>query len=148
MLSKTQEKNRDAGYLIGLIKKELDKRKNNDIKEFNITHTQFQIIMFLYHNQDRYVFQKDVEKELDISKATASAMIDRLENNNFIKRISSEKDSRYKYLVLLPKAFEVRDVVISRCRKGEDKIFKDFTPKEREDVIVSLEKILKNVKEI
>ena len=96
MLSKTQEKNRDAGYLIGLIKKELDKRKNNDIKEFNITHTQFQIIMFLYHNQDRYVFQKDVEKELDISKATASAMIDRLENNNFIKKISSEKDSRYK----------------------------------------------------
>lgn len=146
-MSENGEKNRDAGYLMGLIKRELDKSKNKDIKEFNITHTQFQIIMFLYHNQDKYIFQKDVEKELEISKATASVMIDRLEKNNFIKRISSEKDSRYKYLMLLPKAFEVQDVVISRCKKGEDKIFKDFTSNEREEVIVYLERILKNVKE-
>ncbi len=146
-MSGQEEKNRDAGYLMGLIKRELDKSKNKDIKEFNITHTQFQIIMFLYHNQDKYIFQKDVEKELEISKATASVMIDRLEKNGFIKRISSEKDSRYKYLVLLPASFEVQDVVVSRCKKGEDKIFKNFTPSEREEVIVYLERILKNVKE-
>lgn len=136
-----------AGYWISLIKKELDRKKNNDIKEYNITHTQFQIIMFLFANEDKMVFQKDIEKELEISAATASGLIARLESNGFIKRTALKDDSRYKFLTLCPKSYELHEVVKSRCKKGEESIFKDFTDDEKAELILYLKRILKNVKE-
>lgn len=139
--------NRHIGYLISLIKKELDLRKNNDIKEFNITHTQVHIIMFMVHNQDKKIFQKDIEHELLVSAATASGLLDRLESNGFIKRTPLENDSRYKYITLLPKAYELQEVIISKCKINEEKIIQGFSREEKDNLVLYLERILKNIKE-
>lgn len=141
------DNNHDAGYFIAFIKKELDKTKNNDIKEYNITHIQFQVIMFLHHNEDKMIFQKDIEAELNVSKATASGIIDRLEMNGFIRRTPLETDSRYKYLTLCPKAFEFTDDILSKCRKNEERLFNGFEEKERKEAIGYLERMLNNLKE-
>jgi len=138
---------RHVGYLIGLIKKELDLRKNNDIKEFGITHTQFHVIMFITFNEDKKIFQKDIEQELDVTAATASGIIARLEANGFIRRTPLETDSRYKYLTLLPKSYEVKDIIMSKCSRNEGIMFNGFTPEEKNEAISYLERILKNVKE-
>jgi DNA-binding MarR family transcriptional regulator len=142
-----EKRMKDAGYVISLIKKELDQRKNNDIKEFNITHQQLHVVMYLIHHNEEKIFQKDIESEMQITAATASGIIARLESNGFIKRTPLETDSRYKYLTPTKKAYEFKDIIISRCRKSEEAIFAGFKDEEKNMVLSYLERIYNNLKE-
>lgn len=59
---------------------------------------------FIKKNDDRAIYQKDIEEELSIRKPTASRLIDRMEKNGFVRRIPSLEDKRLKQIVLTKKA--------------------------------------------
>lgn len=67
--------------------------------------------MYLYKHQDREVFIKDIERELEISKSVTSNLIRRMEKNGFVSVIQSQEDKRYKQLVLTQLGLEKAGVL-------------------------------------
>ena len=57
-------------------------------------------VRYLFENQDKEIFIKDVEKRLSISKSVASNLVKRMEKNGFVELVTSDKDKRYKYVHL------------------------------------------------
>lgn len=57
-------------------------------------------VSYLFENQDKEIFIKDIEKILNISKSVASSLMKRMEKNGFIQLIPSQKDKRYKAVAL------------------------------------------------
>ncbi len=72
---------------------------DNNIKCFKITPTQIEIIEYIL-NSDRKVYQRDLEKILNLSRATVSGVLITMEKNKLIKRITDKNDLRSKQIIL------------------------------------------------
>ena len=75
----------------------------------NISNTQQLIIEYMLENKDRDIYQKDLEKDLNFSRATVSSVLKTMERNKAIKRSVSKIDTRTKRIVLKDYALEAYD---------------------------------------
>ena len=75
--------------------------------------TQLKIFSYLIENKDKDVFQKDLEKVLNIRRATISNILKKMEANEYIVRKTDEKDLRSKKIILT-------DLAMDRYQKGLD----------------------------
>lgn len=66
------------------------------------------IIGYLYAHQDQDIYQKDLEREFQITKSTVTNILKLMEKKGYIQRVSVEKDARLKKLVLTEKAKKIQ----------------------------------------
>mgnify|MGYP002580621212 CR=1 FL=1 len=123
----------------------LIKRCMDDGMPPETTGMQGWIIGFLHRNEDRDMFQRDVEAEFNIRRSTATGILQLMEKNGFLLREPVAYDARLKKLVLTPKALAVHEGVISRIRATEARITKDVTPEELEQFFAITAKFRRNL---
>lgn len=99
------------------------------------------IIAYISENWDRDVFQRDLEKEFDITRSTASKNVDLLVGNGFIERQSVDYDARLKRLVLTDKAKEVFKLMRNDRAELEGLMLSGFS----EDEVKQLRSFLKRL---
>ena len=101
------------------------------------------IIGYLYKNQDRDVYQKDLETEFQITRSTVTSILKLMEKKGYIERVSVEKDARLKKLVLTEKAKKIqRQNFIDMHNTLEKQITRDISPEE----MVVFRKVLHKMK--
>ncbi len=87
---------------------------------------------FLYDNRETEIYQKDIEAEFFINRATASKMLALMEEKQLIRRIVSEKDARLKKMELLPKGYELHEVCVVIREEIENKLTQTLSSEEVE----------------
>ena len=96
-------------------------------------------ILFVLWRKDK-INQKELATETGLAKNTITVMLEKMEKNNLIKRITDEKDKRKKYLSLSEKGIEC----IELHRKAYEEWFKSmwdkFDIKEKEAFNILLTK--------
>lgn len=85
---------------------------------------------FLYNNQEREIYQKDVEAEFFINRATASKMLLLMEEKELIRRIPAQNDARLKSIRLLPKGYQLHQICTVVKARIEEKLTKGLSPEE------------------
>ena len=103
------------------------------------------IISYIAENYNRDVFQRDLEKEVDITRSTASKNVDLLVENGFIEREAVDYDARLKKLVLTEKAREVFKIMRSDRAVLEDQMLKGFSEEEKKQLRVFLKRLSSNL---
>ncbi|MFB9769370.1 MarR family winged helix-turn-helix transcriptional regulator [Lactiplantibacillus modestisalitolerans] len=74
-------------------------------KTLGLTGRQVSAINFIAdHENERDLFQRDLEHEFNIRKATASSLVTAMVAKNLLIRVPSTTDARYKRLLLTPHA--------------------------------------------
>ncbi len=122
---------------------------NSDIKnKENLlpTPTQCQIIEYILNNKNKDIYQKDLEKVLNLRRATVSGVLHTMEKNGLIKRITDESDTRTKKIILnekIPKRF---DEYSKKIKKIENNIIKDISDKDLEVFLKVISKMKENIK--
>ncbi len=71
------------------------------------TPTQMQIIEYILEHIDEDIYQKDLEKVLNLRKATVSGVLQTMEKNNLIERFTDSEDSRAKRILLNEEAKKI-----------------------------------------
>ena len=69
------------------------------------------IIRYLYTNQDKDVFQKDIEQYFSIGRSTVTNIIQLMERKGYIARESVEHDARLKKVVLTEKGIRNQEML-------------------------------------
>lgn len=140
----------DIGLLIKLIDNKIVKDVNKNLTRFNLTATQEKVLWIIFRWQDhgKDIFQKDIEKELDLSNPTVTGIVKRLEEKEMITRIPSSQDARYKSLTLTDKGLDI----IHECMDFgvnyiEKKLTKNMTEDELNTLKILLNKVLDNMDE-
>ena len=100
------------------------------------------VVDFLFDNQDREIFPRDIEEEFSITRATASKMLNLMETKELIARKRVEGDGRMKQIVLLPGGFRLQKEAVRVRNRMEEQICRNLTPKEREQFQMLSRKIL------
>lgn len=136
-------------FIIGkLIKKlhiALENNFNKFSKKYKLTSSQMDILIFLLHNENKIVNQRDIENFLSLSNPTIAGTLLRLEKKGFIIRKISSKDKRYKEIYLTDKSRELKDIIFKYIRDNDNKMFSNMSEEEKENLKNIITKILNNI---
>ena len=126
----------------------LIKQKNRNMSVYNLTSIQADVLVYILNNyQSREVNQLDIQSVFKLTNPTVSGIIDRLEEKEFIKRVRSEKDARYRRLLPLPKGEALYEDLRRSAAEAETNITKDMTPEEAAEFKRLLKIALKTAEE-
>lgn len=110
-----------------------------------ITNVQGRVIGFLRCNEARPIYQKDVEAEFSITRATASKMLSLMERNGLIRRLPVAVDGRLKELRPTEKALECGERVHQRLMEFEEMVTAGLTEEEKQVLLQILKKMQNNL---
>lgn len=125
------------------------KRKiGKESAEYGITSIQGRIIGFLYWEASkRDIFQKDIETEFNIRRSSVTSVLQLMEKNELIKRVSVSEDARLKKIILTEKGVEIQEHVHKCIDKLEKELSEGFTDDEINVFLHFIERVSKKIRE-
>ena len=105
------------------------------------------IIRYLSMNEERDIYQKDVEKAFGITRSTASRVLTLMEEKNLIRRQSVERDGRLRKLVLTERSQKMSRQMRKLGEKTDRQLLKGFSPMEEKQLYLFLDRMLLNLEE-
>lgn len=127
-----------------LIKKSallFDKYANQLLVPYNLTISQFRILMILYKSPVCSVRQADIESAFSMTNPTVTGLIHKLEKRGLVKRVENPEDKRSKLLTLTEYAEGKRSEFIALA----DSIEKEMTDGLSESEVETLSELLVKV---
>ncbi len=118
-----------------------------DLKENLPTPAQMQILDFIRKNQNNKIYQRDIGQNLGLRRATLSEILKTMEKNNLISRISDNKDTRIKEIILSDTAKEKFKQVKKLLENTEKTATQNIDEKELEIFFKVAKQIENNLKE-
>lgn len=115
--------------------------------EGNMTGMQRWLLGFLQKNKDKAIYQKDIEAEFSISRATASNMLAGMERKGLIRRAAVAHDARLKKIELTEKAAAIVAKADKDIDEMEEKLKKGMTEEEIAVFLTLLDKVIQNIDE-
>lgn len=112
------------------------------------TQLQGGILGFLYHHQGEAVYQRDIEKEFRVSRATATNTLQVMEKNGLIVRKSQDKDARLKRIFMTEEAQANHMKVEERMRKLDAGMLRGISEAEAGELYRLLDIIMANLEEL
>lgn len=106
------------------------------------------ILGYLFHHIDQPVYQKDIEKEFQISRATATNTLQVMEKNGLILRKSQDKDARLKRITMTEEAAANHARVEAHMQMMDDRMLRGLTDSEVKDLNRYLGVIMNNLEEL
>jgi len=126
------------GKKIIILSKRLKRRLDNGTSKYGITGVQSRILGFISHNSEkRDVFQKDIEEELDIRRSSVTSVLQLMEKNGCIERVSVSTDARLKKIIITEKGTEIQRNVWNLILELEKSLTDELSDEEL-DVLASL----------
>ena len=122
-----------------LVRKLMDRHITADKQGLTIMHTW--IVGFLYNNPDRAVYQRDIEREFRVNRATVSGMVSLMEQKELIRRLSVSHDARLKKLELTQLGRELHEKQVRRFEALEGTMEDALTPEELRQLFVITDKL-------
>lgn len=104
--------------------------KRKDFQECSLMN--MWVADYLYDYREKDIYQKDIEAEFFINRATASKMLKLMEEKQLIRRIASDTDARLKKIQLLPKGVELHEIGVVVKDEIESRLTESLTPEEVE----------------
>lgn len=142
-------KNRRVLYQIKSLEKSiLRHNKEKSIKDKEITATQMEILLYIFKNEDKDIYQKDLENVLNLRRATVSGVLQTMEKNNLITRITDAEDTRTKKIILNE---ETRNIFLRHLKQFDEieKVIVDgISEKELEVFFEVIQKMKNNVEKL
>lgn len=135
---------RELKILTNKMNRRADALIADELKQ-NTTEMQGRVIGFLHHNQHRDIFQKDVEAEFSITRATASKMLTLMEHNGLIVRSAVSGDARLKKLNLTERAQVYVQMIWRGMMDFEQLLTQGLTEEEKQTLLRLLRRMEQNV---
>lgn len=129
-----------------LLKRNRD-RVNDEIKDRvlgpdnNVLCTDLGIIQFLADNNDREIYQKDIEQHFSLTAPSVSNKLRDLQKKGLIDRVYSTIDTRLKQVIMTEKAHDIDKVMRAEVENFENHINRLLSEVEKEQLALIVDKL-------
>lgn len=120
----------------------IEKLSNHALAPYELTHTQYKILMLLYRKQDQPLRQIDVENHFAMTNPSVTGIIQNLEKKRLVQRVPNPEDRRSKLLVLTERALSMRQELHALGESLEKQVTANLSGNESRQLIELLNKIL------
>ncbi len=120
------------GYEIRMIHNMIAAHANHNRNKMSPELTQMQawVIGYLYCRRDGDTYQKDIEEEFNISRATATNLLQLMEKKELVVRASVEHDKRLKKIYLTDKSIGYHEYVLEDIKMMEKLLVEGMSEEE------------------
>lgn len=129
-------------YLLKQADLTFEKVSNEILKPYELTHSQFKIIKYLYTVMDRQIIQKDIENYFRMSSVTVARILVNLEKNGWIMRQQSDRDKRQNHIFLTEKGKSYQEEFVVVAQQLENQLTGRLNEVELEELRALLRKML------
>lgn len=105
------------------------------------------ILGYLYHHQEQPIYQRDIEKEFRISRATATNTLQVMEKNGLIVRKALDRDARLKRILMTEEAMHGHRQVEEHMEMMEQRMIQGLSEGEIAELHRMLEIVFRNLEE-
>ena len=123
---------------------EVEKLSNQVLAPFELTHTQYKILMMLYHSKEQFIRQKDIETRLSMTNPSVTGIIQNLEKKGLVVRRQNQEDKRSKLIYLTEHAHELEPELSQLGKVLENQVTAYLTEEECKWLCKLLKKMLGN----
>ncbi len=135
---------KEIGKLIHMVDVKLKRKTDLLAAQYNLTSIQFVAMECICHgSQDSEVFQRDLERKLDVRRSTVSNVLGILEKKGYVRRESVCEDARLKKLLLTQEGMKVYQDFKVHLEEAEAEDFQLFSEEERSTLMHLLERLSK-----
>lgn len=120
-----------------------DKLSNQLLVPYELTGSQFKILMVLYRSPAGSVRQTDIEVKFAMTNPTVTGLVQKLEAKDLVKRMPHPDDKRSKVLVLTDRATEMKEELLALADSLEQQMTSNLTSEECDQLAALLIKMLK-----
>lgn len=120
----------------------IEKMSNHVLSPYELTNTQYKILMLLYRNPGRPIRQIDIEDHFAMTNPSVTGIIQNLEKKGLVKRIQNPDDKRSKLLTLTEQAVSMEKELHALGESLEKQVTEKLTEDENRQLIALLKKIL------
>ncbi|WP_294508726.1 MarR family transcriptional regulator [uncultured Victivallis sp.] len=135
--------------LIGVINKLSKKIRrycDRNASEMGLTGTQGRVLCYIFiTSQWQDIYQRDIEDVFEIRRSTATGILQLLERDGYIERVSVPTDARLKKIVLTDKAKELQTLVIQETERAEQMLKTGLSEDEVNAYIRLTDRICNNI---
>ena len=142
--------NRDYENISCAVKKlsnRFRRRLFSDDSRRRLSHAEGRTVHFILSNQDRDIFQKDIQDRFGIRASSASSQIKNLEREGLIKRVSIEDDRRLKRIVPTEKLLSEKEYIDERSRKLNEKLVKGISDEDLDVFLRVINRMIDNMED-
>ena len=126
------------GKRINILAKRIHRTIDKEAAQYGLTGVQARILGFVYYKSDkRDIFQRDIEEELGIRRSSVTSVLQLMEKNGYIQRVSVSEDARLKKIILTEKGLEIQENVYNFILKIE-KSLRDELSEDEMKILVNL----------
>lgn len=116
--------------LMKITEKEIERRLNDKAQDMGLTSSQMQAMHFICRKSGQ-ICQKDMEERFDLTHATVSGIITRLEAKRFIETRPDDADKRRKVIYATEKAFACNDEIHAYIVNSDPQLMNGFSDEEK-----------------
>lgn len=131
--------------LQNMVSRHIEKREKEKGKE-RVSAPNLFILKFLRENEERDVFQRDLEEVLETTKSTCSKVISTMEGKGFLKR-EAVADARFNKISLTPLGRSIVDDADKRMEKFESTLKRGLTDEQLEIFFYCIDTMKRNIAE-
>lgn len=134
----------DLGRKIKVLSNQIRRKVEKDLTNgsIKVPITQSRIIGFLYKESfKRDIFQKDIEEEFEIRRSSVTNVLQLMEKNGYIKRISVADDARLKKIILTDKGLEIQQAIVKVLEEVENSLRATYSEEELSKLLYLLDKL-------
>ena len=136
---------KNVNELIGVIHRYMRRFLESNMKKFDITPPQFEVLMTLW-NEDGVVLS-ELGRRLSRDGPTITGIIDRMEKKKLLVRKRSLRDRRVIQVYLTPLAWEIKENLMKMQGEAGRDVAGDFTEQDVTTLENLLRKVLCNIEE-
>lgn len=139
------EKIHRYGMYFKRIHLDIEKEIHTKLSAYNLTKSQLDILNYLDQHPDQMTCQKDLQNYLHVSNATINGLVNRLEQNGYIYRITNSEDKRMVSIHPTEKANQIKDLFLTTIYNLEQKMMAHIAPDKQEELVNLLEEMIQNI---
>jgi DNA-binding MarR family transcriptional regulator len=134
------------GKKINILAKRIHRRVDKETAQYGVTGVQGRILGFIsVKSKERDIFQKDIEEELDIRRSSVTSVLQLMEKNGYVERVSVSKDARLKKIILTEKGLEIHKNVFNFIVRIEKTLRDELSDDEAKILINLIDRLSKKI---
>lgn len=110
-----------------------------------IPQTQIEIMKYIIENKGCDIYQRDLEKVLNIRRASVSGVLKTMEKNKLIERIIDENDTRIKKIILNAETEKIFEENRKKVEKLEKEVIDGISKEDLETFFNVITAMKKNI---
>ncbi len=131
--------NNSLGYLINFLSLTMKRSLDERLKDINVTVHQFGILLLISKRTN--LTQKEIAAQTHGDEPSTARLMNRLQEKDFIKRVSDKKDKRKKLVSLTSKGEALLETLLPHAMNINTEFTSVLEEEERETLLRLLSKV-------